>query len=72
MKKIILNIPLIEEKMNEAGWSLSKLARQINISPAALSYLMNFHSDPRIYTIEKLGDALDCNPLGLLEEINRD
>lgn len=61
-----INVQLIETKMLQKGYSLTKLASQAQISTSTAARIINQQGTPRPHTIYKIAQALDLETSEIL------
>lgn len=58
----------IKEKREEKGLSGAELARRIGLERESLSRIEHGHTTPRLQTLEKIAEVLNCHVRDLLSE----
>ncbi|MGL5314944.1 MAG: helix-turn-helix domain-containing protein [Peptostreptococcaceae bacterium] len=61
-----INVPLIETRMLEKGYSLTKLASIAHTSTSTVARIINQQGTPRPQTIYKIAQALELEPTEIL------
>jgi transcriptional regulator with XRE-family HTH domain len=51
----------VREHRESLGWSQAKLAREAGVSDETIRMLEAGHTMPKSATLEKIGQALECN-----------
>ncbi len=66
-----LNYELVRDKANEAGYSFTKLAREVGVSTESVSKWLNGEVSPRPGKAIKLGKALSLSYVDMFGEIDK-
>ena len=58
----------LRDMLNDRGLTQAELAERLKCTPAYVSHLMTGHRTPQLDTLEKLSQALKCEPADFLKE----
>jgi len=67
----LVRLTRLQRRRLERGWSLDQLSERTGLSKRSLSLLERGETQPRPSTITRLAQALECEPVDLMEPESR-